>query len=93
MPNTPDPPDVVEQALSRLTARLAADGYEPGYPTWELELRTLQTIDIEIAAHADCPKCGNHEREHAGFVRSDGAQSWRGFGICSACGWAEEFTT
>jgi hypothetical protein len=87
-----DPQNVVEQSLCRLTAKLAADGYEPGYPTWELTLDTLQRIDIEIAADVECPKCGTNGCGHAGFVCSDGSRSWRGFAICPACGWAEEFT-
>jgi hypothetical protein len=93
MSHPADPLDAFEQALDRLTTQLAADGYEPGYPTWQVDLQLSQTIEIEIASSADCPKCGNREREHAGFVRSDGSPVWRGFSICSACAWVEEFTT
>ena len=87
MSNPANPLDAVEQTLDRLTAQLAADGYEPGYPTWELK---LSTIDIEAAAHTDCPNCGNDDHERAGFVRSDGSHIWRGFMICSSCAWVRE---
>jgi hypothetical protein len=72
MSNPDDPLEAVEQALDRLTAELAADGYESGYPTWELGLRMPQMVEIDSASHIDCPKCGTHEREHAAFCAPTG---------------------